>query len=81
MNTIPCSIDNYICDNNSICREERQYALYLNNILRKFSTPLKRARCEEVQKIFNVCRIPQDASIQHVFYEATFMRDFFQRNS
>lgn len=80
MNTIPCSIDNYICDNNSICREERQYALYLSNVLRKYSTPLKRARREDIQKIIKVCEIPDDATIQYVFYEATFMRDFFQRN-
>ena len=80
MNTISCSIDNYICDNNSICREERQYALYLSNVLRKYSTPLKRARREDIQKIIKVCEIPDDATIQYVFYEATFMRDFFQRN-
>ena len=28
------SIDNYVKDNLSICREERQYALYLSNVLR-----------------------------------------------
>ncbi len=80
MKKVQCSIDNYVCDNNSICREERQYALYLSNVLRKYYSPLKRDEDENVNRIFNVCRIPETATIQHVFYEAAFMRDFFKRN-
>ena len=30
------SIDNYISNEFSICREERQYALYLSNVLRYY---------------------------------------------
>ena len=80
MKKIQCSIDNYINGNNSICREERQYALYLSNVLRKYNTLLKRAGKKDVIQIFKVCGIPEAASVQYVFYEAAFMRDFFQRN-
>ena len=80
MQKLLCSIENYISDNYSICREERQYALYLSNVLRKYNTPLKRAENENINRIFDVCWIPKTATIQHVFYEAAFMRDFFQRN-
>lgn len=73
-----CSIENYIRDDNySICREERQYAVFLYNILRKYRKPEDR---KGIEKVFDACGIPEEADIKHVFYEATFMRDFFERN-
>lgn len=70
--------DNYISGNYSVCREERQYALFLYNILRKYWS--RDNRPEEVLKIFEACSLPAGAEIKHVFYEATLMRDFFERN-
>lgn len=76
-----CFIENYIRnDNYSICREERQYAVFLYNILRKYSKPEDRKDRKDIKKMFDACRIPEEADIKHVFYEATFMRDFFERN-
>lgn len=87
------SLNNYISDEYSICREERQYALFLSNILRKYRT--KELRQSEIAKretnshnksknvvedIFKVCHIPLSAQILDVFYEAAFMRDIFTRN-
>lgn len=75
------SIENFICDEFSICREERQYALFLYNILRKYSDYKKRReQPQNVKNIFTACHIPENASIDHVFYEVTFMRDFFDIN-
>lgn len=74
-----CSIEHFIEDKYSICREERQYAVFLYNILRKYNTENKRTD-EDIVSIFDACRIPLKAKIQSVFYEATFMRDFFERN-
>lgn len=78
------SIGNFICDEYSICREERQYAVFLYNILRKYSTLISREKkadktISKVRKIFEACRL-EDANIDHVFYEPTFMRDFYERN-
>lgn len=66
---------NYISDEYSVCREERQYALFLNNILLKY-----RKWEDKVSAIYTACGIPEDAEILNVFYEATFMRDIFERN-
>lgn len=71
------SIENFINDNDSICREERQYAVYLYDILRKYKDPGDRK--STVNNIFIACRL-EGAKIEKVFYEATFMRDFFERN-
>ncbi len=73
-----CSLDKYISDEYSICREERQYALYLHNILLKYKTPGSRKE-ERLKNIFSACKL-DDATIENVFYEATFMRDLFMRN-
>lgn len=72
-------LEHFIRDEYSICREERQYAVFLYNILRKYRNKDKRID-KEVVSIFNACSIPRGAEIQNVFYEATFMRDFFERN-
>ena len=84
------SIDNYVKDNLSICREERQYALYLSNVLRYYGKnpsgkPANRIGNDaEVKNIFIACGFKENeldnVVIENVFYEATFMRDFFERN-
>lgn len=82
------SLDNYIDDENSICREERQYALFLCNILKKYGKyGIKSDKnkqwsnnvIEDLKEIFNICGIPEDAVIKNVFYEVTFMRDIFSK--
>lgn len=88
-----CSVENYIMGNviskdgcskdmaaYSICREERQYAVFLYNILRKYRKPESRKPDSRLKHIFHVCKVPEEAEITGVFYEATFMRDFFERN-
>lgn len=100
------SIDNYINNEFSICREERQYALYLSNVLRYYGKNPKNKTTnrigdnEKVKNIFKACFINKEdlenvdeeerkiivekelenIVIENVFYEATFMRDFFERN-
>lgn len=75
------SIENFISDKYSICREERQYVLFLYNVLRYYSTPKSREGKMDVQKIFTACGLDEEVVVvEHVFYEATFMRDFFERN-
>ena len=69
-----------------ICREERQYALYLSNVLRYYGKdPQNRIRDnEKVKNIFKACGFNdvdlKNIVIENVYYEATFMRDFFERN-
>jgi len=74
-----CTADNYLKNEYSICREERQYAVLLYNVLRYYRKPERRGT-GEIKRIFKSCRIPAEAEIIQVFYEATFMRDFFERN-
>ena len=72
------SIENYLVDEYSICREERQYALLLYNILKARS----KNECfggKEVDDIIKECGL-ENVVIKDVFYEATFMRDFFERD-
>lgn len=84
-----------------ICREERQYALYLSNVLRYYGKnpdydkpnydkiskdePVNRIENNEtVKNIFRACGFNdvdlKNIVIENVYYEATFMRDFFERN-
>lgn len=79
-NSYGCSIEHFIQDEYSICREERQYAVLLYNILRKYYNKDKRNGNDRVTDIFNACNIPSESEIENVFYEVTFMRDFFERN-
>ena len=73
------SIENFICDEFSICREERQYAVFLYNILRKYGDAGKRKKqAQDIKDIFTECHIPENASIDHIFYESAFMRDFLK---
>lgn len=72
-------IGNYIHNEYSICREERQYALFVYNILRFFREPESRNNTA-AQAVFDACQIPMDAKVTDVFYEVSFMRDFFERN-
>ncbi|MCM1257100.1 MAG: hypothetical protein NC307_04525 [Roseburia sp.] len=74
------SIENFICDEVSICREERQYAVFLYNILQKYRDPDSRKGKTKVQEIFQACGLEGNVVVEHVFYEATFMRDFFERD-
>lgn len=75
-----CSIERYIENEFSICREERQYVVFLYNILRKYRKPEKRNGVKDINDIFTACGIPKNATVEFVFYEAAFMRDFFERN-
>ena len=83
-----------------ICREERQYALYLSNVLRYYGknpgydekhkdVPANRIENnEKVKNIFKACGFNEkndfsnldNLIIDNVYYEATFMRDYFERN-
>ena len=70
-------IERYISGADSICREERQYALYLNNVLMG-TKKIKNSDSKEIlKKILSACGLPEDAHVDHVFYEAAFMRDLF----
>ena len=75
----PISIDQYISGAASICREERQYALYLNNVLMNIKGKIEGEKplSKEDYEILTACALPKDVRIEHVFYEATFMRDIF----
>lgn len=72
------TFDNYIKDEYSICREERQYALMLNNIL-KARSKNKSFGGKKADEIIRICGL-DGITIENVFYEATFMRDYFERD-
>lgn len=75
-----CTAENFVKNMEteySVCREERQYAVFLYNILCYYRRPER--RCQQAQDIFEVCGL-KDAILEQVFYEAAFMRDFFERN-
>jgi hypothetical protein len=74
------SLDNYVSDEFSICREERQYALYLYNVLKKYRKKEERTGNVKVKDIFDMCKIPSEATVKDVFYEVTFMRDIFEKD-
>lgn len=68
-------------ENYSICREERQYALYLHNVLFKNKKkPIEKLTERDVSPILSACGFKEGDVIQEVFYEASFMRDFFWRD-
>lgn len=73
------NIDNYIKDEYSVCREERQYALFLHNILLKCKN-LDGGCKNDFKGILEKCGLTTSDTIKEVFYEATFMRDFFRRD-
>ena len=61
-------LEDYLCSGNPVCREERQYALFLAN-------------CLKMNNSNNICRlIMGDSKIIDVFYEATFLRDYWYRD-
>lgn len=70
--------DQYLNGNASICREERQYALFLYNILK--SSAFMDRKGEKVTDILEKSGIVISGKIENVFYEAAFMRDFFERD-
>lgn len=72
--------DNYI-EVNHICREERQYALFLYMIFLKAKKNLKLTDSETA--VIRACLDIDEKKafeIKHVFYEATLMRDFFEND-
>ena len=81
-------MDNDLCkfisrndDGIRVCREERQYALFLYNIL--LAKMMGCSTNETAEKIINNCIIGKDNdckdmfSLDAVYYEVTFMRDYF----
>ena len=96
MNRYDVSMKNYIAADLSICREERQYALYLSNILRYYGAHEHREKIREgdaelyrfLVRLYVLCgiceeetkEIPKELTIENVFYEAAFLRDFLERN-
>ena len=61
------SLDDFLNENGGLCREERQYALFLYNRL-----------CREDKDIIKkILPKEEEVKIKNVFYEATLMRDFF----
>lgn len=84
MDNYKVSIRNYLTDDEfSICREERQYALFLYNVLRAESNGKYLKLPDELKNkltnIMELCGL-NGMSVKSVFYEATFMRDFFERD-
>lgn len=79
-------LSKYISDNNSICREERQYALYLYNALKAYHDGNKNSDIVKIVEIIFAGKEGADGRyndslvIDNVFYEATFMRDLFEYN-
>ena len=86
------SIDNYISDKFSICREERQYALYLSNVLRYYgknpnkkgandnSKPYNRIRDnEKIMKIFIACGF-NEKELENIVIENVFYEATFMRD-
>jgi len=67
-------LEGFISDECSICREERQYALFLYNYICWIKKNQDSYKLKE--KLFGDSEI----EIEYVFYEATFMRDFFERD-
>lgn len=79
------SIDDYVNDKYFICREERQYALYLSNVLRYYGKHTQKfqenAGTQAIfNSIFETWKPDENHTIEYVFYEATFMRDIFDAN-
>lgn len=59
--------NSYLNKNNPICREERQYSLFLNNSLKREDA--------DIMKSLNL-----KGSIVDVFFESTLMRDYWHDN-
>ncbi len=66
-------LDRYIDEKDPICREERQYALFLYNYL----CSMKKGEVSEQDKIRMQLFGTEPVVIEAVYYEATFMRDLF----
>jgi len=63
------TLTGYLDNEYSICREERQYALFLYNYI-----------CAQSDEMKEALFYDKNIIIEKVFYEATFMRDFFERD-
>lgn len=87
MSELKTYFDNYFAEYNPVCREERQYALFLYNKLLHMLSKDNPDSPEE-QAILEFCGIPakhevsadSGVKIISVVYEATYMRDIFERN-
>lgn len=70
--------EEYFAKENPVCREERQYALFL------YSRLLQMVEQKNLKDdvILTACGLPTDEElrIQSVAYEATYMRDFFWKD-
>lgn len=75
-------LSQFISDENSICREERQYALYLYNILQAYHAGNREEPIISIVKEIFAGKTVENYEfvIDNVFYEATFMRDLFEYN-
>ncbi len=76
---IDYDLTNFIQD--GICRKERQYALFLYNIFLKKKNNIHLS--PDFEKIINACLlgridVGEPVIIRAVYYEATFMRDYFE---
>ena len=61
------SIDNYISDEFSICREERQYALYLSNVLRYYGKNPKNPNKKDADDNSKPCNRIDNEKIKNIF--------------
>lgn len=69
--------NDYLRNENSICREERQYAVLLYNCLRGMKGNGLKINDEKLKNLKEELFGKEPINIEYVFYEATFMRDFF----
>lgn len=71
--------ENYVTSSSKpICREERQYALYLYNLMQLYQNSNYRNNLEELFKGTNFC--DKSINFDHIVLEAAFMRDLFERD-
>ena len=71
-------LDKYIIDEYSICREERQYALYFHNYLKTLIDKTSQEVSEEINELKKEMFGDKNVIVKKVFYEATFMRDIYE---
>ncbi len=69
MDNLQFDLNDFIKDEKSICREERQYALYLYNMLDNQGSIVIKNKGEESGTEYK---------IEKVFFEVSFLRDYFE---
>ena len=65
-------------DENPVCREERQYALFLYNKLLRIAAE-SGLKDDIDKKVLTACGLTEEDKILSVYYEVAFMRDFYKR--